>query len=107
MAIAVKVLAQGQLANAKATLYTVPGGTLAYVKFFSVCNVASTNQDVEILVNTAGTSRRIAYVSLGVNQGARIVDKDEAITLEAGDLVEGFSTDATSVDYVITGAEEA
>ncbi len=107
MAISVKVLGQGQLANAKATLYTVPGATSAYVKFLSVCNVSALNQDIEILVNTAGTSRRIAFISLAPDQSARVIDKDEALTLEAGDLIEGFSTNATSVDYVITGAEEA
>lgn len=107
MAIAIKVLAQGQLANAKATLYTVPAVTSAYVKFFSVLNVAATAQNVEIFVNTAGTSRQIAYVTLAPNHSARIIDKDEALTLETGDLIEGLSTSATSVDYVITGAEEA
>lgn len=106
MTIAVKVLADGQLGNAKATLYTVPALTKAYVKFFSVMNVSAGTENVTIYVNTSGTSRKIVYATLGVDEGARIVDKDEAITLEAGDLIEGFSSNATSVDYVITGAEE-
>lgn len=107
MAITVKVLADGQLANAKATLYTVPGATVAYIKFLSVHNVSGGSENVEIFVNTSGTSRRIAYATLAANEGARVIDKDETLILDAGDLLEGRTTNATSVDYVITGAEEA
>ncbi|MBL0320557.1 MAG: hypothetical protein IPP74_14875 [Alphaproteobacteria bacterium] len=107
MTISVKVLAEGQLANAKGTLYTVPAATTSYVKFFSVYNAAATNQDVEIFVKAGSTSRQVAFISLAPRQSARVIDKDEALNLEAGDLIEGNSTDATSVDYVITGAEEA
>jgi len=90
--ITIKVLAQGQLPAVKTTLYTVPAATAAYVKFFSINNVSAVVQNVEILVNTAGTSRRISYTSLGPNEGARIIDKDEALTLEAGDIIEGLTT---------------
>lgn len=106
MTITVKVLADGQLPSAKGTLYTVPGSTKTYVKFFSVNNVSGIDQNVEIFLNVSGTSRKIAFATLTPNDGARIIDKDEAVTLEAGDLIEGLSTNATSVDYVITGAEE-
>lgn len=106
MAISIKVLGDGQLGTSKATLYTVPASTSTYVKFMSVHNVGAGTENVEILLNVSGTSRRIAYVTLGANEGAQIVDKDGAISLEAGDLIEGLTTSGASVDYVITGAEE-
>lgn len=107
MTIAVKVLGNGQLPSSKGTLYTVPGSTKAFIKFLSVCNVGANTETITILVNATGTSRRIALVTLGPDESARVIDKDETLNLEAGDLLEGFSTHATSVDYVVTGAEEA
>lgn len=106
MTIAVKVLAQGQLPNVKGTLYTVPAATTAYVKFLSLNNTSGSSENTQILVNTAGTSRRIAYATLATNETARVVEKDEVIILETGDLLEGFTTTAAVVDYVVTGAEE-
>jgi hypothetical protein len=104
--ITVKPLAQGQLSSVNAVLYTVPALTSAYVKFFSVNNVGSSSQIVQIFVNT-GTAIRICYLTLTPNQGGRVIDKDEALTLTAGNTIEGFSTNGSVVDYVITGAEEA
>lgn len=107
MTITVKVLADGQLSSSKATLYTVPVLTKCYIKFLSVCNVAASQQAIQIFINPNGASRKIAHLSLAENEYARVVEKDETITLEAGDTIEGQSTNGSSVDYLITGAEEA
>ncbi len=107
MAFAGKVLADGQLAITKGTLYTVPATTVAYVKFLSVFNTNAITQTVIIYVNTGGTSRKIANVSfLAVDEYSRIIDKDEALVLEAGDLIEGETTTASAVDFTIQGVEE-
>lgn len=107
MAILVKVLAEGQLPNTKTTLYTVPGGTKGYIKFLSAVHVSGGTQVVEFFVNISGTSRKISYTTLLTNESVRVIEKDEVLVLDAGDFIEGRTTDATSVDYVITGAEEA
>ncbi len=106
MAITPKVLAEGQLPNSKTTLYTVPVSTKAYVRFISANNIGSAEEVVQFFVKR-GTSRRIGRYSLLANETARVLEQGEVITLEAGDIIEGQTTNATSVDYLITGAEEA
>ncbi len=108
MAFTGKALADGQLPSSKGTLYTVPGSTTTYVKWISVHNTSgSTTETVLIYVNTSGTSRVIARVVLLPNEHARILSDGEAFILEAADLIEGVSTNATTVDYFISGVQEA
>ncbi len=107
MAITPKVLAEGQLPASKTTLYTVPGATSAYVRFISANNVGGAEEVVQFYVKPGGTSRRLGRYALLANEVARVLEQGEVITLEAGDIIEGETTNATSVDYLITGAEEA
>ena len=108
MAITAKSLADGQLAATKGTLYTVPGGTVAYVKFLHVHNTGSTTETVVIYVKRSGSSSRtVGRVILAQNEAADVLDKDATLTLSTGDVIEGETTNATTVDYTITGAEEA
>lgn len=99
-----KVLAEGQLSNVKTTLYTVPASKYALVKFFSCFNTGAT-QTILIYANISGTSRLIARAQLLSNEFARIIEKEETLTLEAGDFIEAESTNASVVDFLITGAE--
>jgi hypothetical protein len=101
-----KVLAEGQLPNAKGTLYTVPGSTKAYVKFFSAENVGSGTEAVRIYLKPGSTSRGAGRATLQPGEHVRFVDKDEAMILEAGDLIEGHTTSTAAVDYLILGLEE-
>jgi hypothetical protein len=107
MAVVPKILADGQLAATKSTIYTTPASNYAYVKFFSVFNTSASSQTVVVYVNATGTSRVIARVELAQYESARIIDKDELLALEAGDLIEAQSSSGTSVDYVISGAEQS
>ena len=101
-----KVFADGQLANAKATLYTVPTDKVAYVKFLSVHNTTGGALTVTIYVNTSGTSRVIYSASLAASTSAQVIGA-AALVLEGGDIIEGAASAATSIDYVITGIEES
>lgn len=108
MAFTAKVLADGQLPNTKTTLYTVPASTKAYVKFFSVFNTNAAAQTVIIYAKkSGGTSRVIGRTVLQQNESARVIEIGEALNLGAGDVIEGQTTTASAVDYMITGAEEA
>lgn len=104
MAIAAKALADGQLAAAKGTLYTVPGSTVTYITYMSFLNAGASTETVIIYLNTSGTSREIVNATLSPGDSLRF---DGRLSLEAADLIEGETTNATSVDYVITGGEEA
>jgi tagatose-1,6-bisphosphate aldolase non-catalytic subunit AgaZ/GatZ len=102
MAFTGQLLAEGQLPSSKGTLYTVPGATTAYVRTIRVHNTNAAGQTVLIYVKR-GTSRIFSRAVLAQNETLVV---DDPVSLEAGDLIEGQTTTATAVDYVITGAEE-
>lgn len=108
MAIDAKSLADGQVAAAKATIYTCPVGTKAYIKSVVFSNVGVATETVKFYVKRSGSSsRQFARAVLLVQESLHAVDKDSAITLSDGDVLEASTTNATSVDYLVTGAEEA
>lgn len=105
MVFVYKSLAQGQLPNAKGTIYTVPASTTAYIKSLKVVNTDSSARTVNIYVKrSGGTSRRIWPSAMSLAAG--YVAEDEDIGgLSTGDIIEGDASAATVVDYTILGAE--
>lgn len=99
-----KCLGDGQLPASKTTLYTVPAGKTAIINSIVLVNVAGASRTVNLYVNLSGVSRRILPQNLTLMAGAKIDDNTQ-ITLEAGDLIEGDCSSATSVDYVISGVQ--
>jgi hypothetical protein len=106
MAFTGKILAQGQLPNAKGTLYTCPALTKAYVRFFRVSNPSGGTETVIVYYKKA-TSRQIGRAVLLTLETVDFVTDAEVLVLDAGDLIEGVTTTATTVDYIIAGATEA
>lgn len=103
MATAPKILANGQLASTKSTLYTVPGATTAIIRTVTFCHVSGGSQDVVFYVKKSGGSSRVfSRVTLGTNEYAH---EDSIGTLDAGDILEAQSTDANTVDYTVMGVE--
>ena len=109
MAFVGKSLADGQLAATKGTIYTTPSLTTAYVKWLSVHNTSgSTTETILVYVKRSGSSSRIiGRAVLLPNEHTRIISDGESIVLSAGDLIEAQTSNATTVDYVISGVEEA
>jgi len=100
-----KVLGEGQLPAAKGTLYTAPAGG-AHVSFFHIHNTSAVSTETVLLyANLSGTSRIIGRATLLPNESADVLDTGEELKLESGDLLEGVTTNATTVDYTITGQE--
>jgi hypothetical protein len=100
-------LAQGQLAAAKATLYTAAGQV-------SVCNITLAVTDVAAhtvniyLKRSGGTSRRLIPKDLPMdgddyNKAAQVECLEETLSLSSGDLIEGDADSANLIDYSITG----
>ena len=104
MAIVAKALADGQLPNAKGTLYTTPAATVTYVKSIICHNLNTTDETMFLCVNRTGTSRVLVQAVLATKETLQF---DEPLTLEAADIIEGMTTTASKVDYTISGAEEA
>lgn len=99
-------IADGQLPNAKGTLYTCPAATIVVVQTLSVVNTDASDRTVNFYVNRSGTSRRIWDKDKSVPVGeARYYDQG-LVVLEAGDLLEGDASVLNVVDYVVSGFKQ-
>ena len=106
MATTPSQLGDGQLLNAKADLFTATTATL--VTFLRLVNTNTAQELVNIyLLPSGGTARRIIPVNLKVNAGGMVsvLDDKEVLVLDNGDKIQGDTTTASKVDYVIGGAE--
>jgi len=98
-------LGDGQLPAAKGTLYTVPSNTHTLIKVIKLVNTsASLTETIRLYVlpSGAGTSRLIHRFILAPNESAEVTD---VYLGTATGLLQGDSTDATTVDYSIHGIE--
>ena len=101
------LLADGQLPSSKGTLYTVLEGFRLLIEFFRVYNDNSVAEDVRIYVKPGATSRTIdRHMSLAASTAADVISNGQILTLMPGDLIEGQTTTAAKVDYVISGRLE-
>ncbi len=102
----VKSLGDGQLPNAKGTLYTVAASTTAIICTITLVNTDTAMRTVNLYVKPSGSSSRMIIpqnMEMGIDHCH--IYKDE-LTLEAGDLIEGDASVATKIDYTINGVEE-
>jgi hypothetical protein len=106
MAFTAKPLSDGQLSDSQAAIYTVPADTAAYVKFLSLYNTSASPQTVTLWINVSGTARAWKQFVLQQDDFEDIMPAGLVLTLETGDTIEAVSTDASAVDYVISGVEE-
>lgn len=103
MATTPKILANGQVAAAKATIYTVPVGAQAIMRTVTFSHVAGATQTVILYVKkSAGTSRVFSRAELMTSEFAH---EEDLGTLEAGDELEAETTNAASVDFSVMGVE--
>lgn len=105
MATTPKILANGQLASSKGTIYTCPSGKQAVVRTVSFAHVSNADQNVALYVKKSGsTSRVFSRVTLSTDEYAH---EDSIGTLDDGDILEASASNAASVDYVVMGVETA
>ena len=93
------VLANGQVAATATTMYTA---TTTDRLNILLRNTSSTNQEtVQLTVKrNGGTSRNLPQFILAANESALV----EGMPVESGDILQGTTTDATTVDYDVTGS---
>ena len=107
MTVTIKSLKDGQLPDAKATLYTVPAATQTVINRIRLVNTNSTAETINLYFKASGgTSRRIIPEDYSLAAKALFV-MDDVLTMEVADVVEGDTTTASQVDYVISGAENS
>jgi len=102
----VSLLADGQLAGAKAAIYTVPAATRVIVSTITLVNENAANRTVNLyILPSGGASRRILPVDMPLEAESMWIHSDE-FTLGPGDAIEGDASVAADVDYTISGVEE-
>jgi len=105
MAYTIKNLANGQLPSSLGDLYTVPSGTSAIIRSITLVNTNTTTETINIYyLQSGGTARRILPQNLQLAAGNSLT-VDVILTLGAGDKIQGQTTTASKVDYVISGVE--
>lgn len=105
MAYTPALLASGQLANAKGTLYTVPTGFRARVTCITYYNTTGGALTVSTYIDD-GTSRQIDSRSVPAASRYIALDSTAELLLDAADKVEGNTSSNTSVNYHVFGWEE-
>lgn len=100
MATYTPVRAEGQLSNVKGTLYTAPALTQGVVKTITLVNPSGGAITVNIYFKNA-TSRRIIPKDYSIAAGGQF-EMDFVGILQAGDLIEGDASSATTIDYWIS-----
>ena len=106
MTVAIKSLGDGQLATSKGTLYTAPASTQTIVMTINLTNTSTSTVGVNLYFKASGgTSRNIFQVDEMPAKGTAIMD--DVQTLGAADIIEGDASVGTTIDYTISGVEEA
>jgi len=99
-------LADGQLPGTTGNLY-VPTGVKAIIKSINLHNTKATTETVVISLKRSGSSSRIlARAVLEQDETMYVLSEGEVLVLSDDDTLEGDSTNASAVDYVVTGATE-
>lgn len=100
-----KCLADGQLGKVKEVIYECPFNVKVVITFFSLFNNNTIDEEAHIFLKPSGVSRKVDNYTLAPGSSARVVNNGEILALKPGDIVEGYSTTAKKVDYVLSGFE--
>ncbi len=108
MAFTSASLADGQIAAADAAIYTVPALTKAYIKTVTIFSTHAATQTVILRIKrSGGTARKWKIFALDQNESGEAIESGSSLQLSAGDEIRAETTNATSVDFLITGVLEA
>lgn len=97
-----KLLAEGQVPNAVAAIYTAPALTVAFIKKMVFTNTSATPQTLIVYVRRA-TDRVVRHVASMAQWETLEI---ENIVLSAADSIRAESTTNNVVDYIVSGVEE-
>ena len=106
MTFTATALADGQVAATATTVYTCPSSTVAYIKSLTLFNSNAASQAVVLRLNRSGTARLWKRYVLDQYESANVLEHGESMILEAGDTITAESTNASAVDYTISGVLE-
>lgn len=101
-----QILAEGQVAAVKGTIYAVPAGKQAIIRTVAFVQTGGVpSETVQLYVKKSGsTSRKFSRAQIATNEFAH---EEDIGTLDAADELEAETTNATSVDFSVMGVEVA
>ena len=105
MASAYKLLYQGQLPNAVATVATVPGGKSWIIKDISMVNTDSSDRTASLYHNGTTSTSVITPSNVTIVAGGMYAFSNGSITLEAGGTIAGVASVASKITVTISGDE--
>lgn len=100
MAINSKVFAEGQLASAKGTLVTFSAAAVGLQ--VTLCNTDASDRTAHLYLKPGSTSRKLCTVVLDASGGFATYQLQ---AVESGDVLEGYASAASVVDYTVTGGQ--
>ena len=104
------ILASGQLAVTKATIFEVKGAdvlrtTKANIEKVTFFNENAAEQTAILFVKERfGSSRKIRQFKLLQNEGGEYLEPGDDLPLEIGDSLEAETTTASAVNFVVFGS---
>ena len=102
MAITAKLLAEGQLAVASTTVYTVPAATQGIPRLIWIHNDNATTESVYVTFRPTSTDRDAIRIDLATEESAEI---EIPAGFPAGAIIKMRGTSASGVNFMIFGAE--
>jgi hypothetical protein len=103
MATTAKTLYHGQPTNAAATLYTVPGSTVAIIRHIRVVNDDSASHNFDLWRNGSASANRITE-NITLQPGTSWED-DVYMPLAAADTIQGKADTSAKLTVYIGGVE--
>lgn len=108
MPVAIKSLADGQLASSIGTIYQTPTNKQAIVESITLVNTNTSAETVNVyFLASGGTARRIIPKNTSLAASAMMECLDKRKTLEAGGKIQADTTTALKVDFVCSGVENS
>ena len=105
MAFTANSLADGQVSNSQAAIYTATA-VKAYLKNLTLFNTSATEQTCDLYVKrSGGTARQFKRFVLAQYEHADVIDKE--FLLGSGDSIEAVTTTASVLNYYVAGVTEA
>jgi hypothetical protein len=100
-------MADGQLSNSVASIYTVgsPYST-AFVKNIVLFNNSATPQTVTVYILRSGSTKRgYRQFQMAQYESVDVVQGGQSIELSVGDAIQAVTTTASEVDYTVWGVQ--
>lgn len=101
-----RIYGPAQLPDSATTLYTAPTGMRTVIRHIHAINPTGTARDISLSIGTDAAATRIYDGKPIAAGGLEELRRGAEYTLEAGEVLQGFASAASSIVLVVDGYEE-